>query len=622
VVRITRREKKFDIKEVEITIIDLMKKKNIRNFCIIAHIDHGKTTLSDRFIQLSDMFYKITKENPEAQVLDSMDLEKERGITIKSHPIRLEFDIEGEHMIYNIIDTPGHVDFSYEVSRSLAAGEGAILLVDAVQGVEAQTVANTYLAIENDLEIIPVANKIDMQQANIPDTLDEIHELIGCKKEEVILASAKSGEGIQDILLAVKNRIPAPFGNDEEPLKALVFDSHYDTYKGVVSHIRVIDGSIRKGMKIRFMANQQDFEVMDVGVFKMGMVECDELTAGEVGYFSALIRKPEIVNVGDTVTDAKSPAIKPYPGYRKSIPMVFSGLYPINPNDYPKLRTSLEKLRLNDPSLQYEVESSDALGYGFRAGFLGLLHMEIVNERLQREYEIQLINTAPSVSYKIYLRNGEVIDVENPSKFPDPSQVKKIEEPIVDATVITPPDHIGPIMELSQMKRGQYQNMEYISTNRVMLKYRYPLSEIIIDFYDQLKSVSRGYASLDYEVSGYQEEQIVLVRILVNSAPVDALSFMCVKDQAHAKGKAIIQKLRKTIPRQMFNVALQAAIGGKIIARETIVQLRKDVIAKCYGGDITRKRKLLEKQKEGKKRMKMVGNVEIPQEAFLSVLKL
>ncbi len=599
-----------------------MDKKNIRNFSIIAHIDHGKTTISDRFIQVSDMFYKIKSESTESQLLDSMDLERERGITIKSHPIRLEFTIDDEQYLFNIIDTPGHVDFSYEVSRSLAACEGAILLVDAVQGVEAQTVANTYLAIENDLEIIPVANKIDMQQANIKETVQEIKELIGCDEEEIILASGKSGAGIKDILQAVKHKVPPPSGDKDNPLKALIFDSHFDTYKGVVSHIRVLDGTIKKGMKIRFMSNHEEFEVMDVGVFKMGMVDCEQLSAGEVGYFTGLIRKPQVVNVGDTVTDAKNPTEKAFPGYRKSSPMVFSGIYPVNPNDYEKLKTSLEKLRLNDPSLQYEVETSDALGYGFRAGFLGLLHMEVINERLQREYEIQLINTAPSVAYQMELRNGKEIIVENPSKFPDPSQIKLVREPMVKASIITPPEHIGSIMELSQLKRGQYLNMEYLSENRVMLKYIYPLSEIIIDFYDQLKSVSRGYASLDYELYKYQEEKIVLVRILVNQSPVDALSFMCVKDQAHRKGKLILQKLRKTIPRQMFNVALQAAIGGKIIARENIVQLRKDVIAKCYGGDITRKRKLLEKQKQGKKRMKMVGNVEIPQEAFLSVLKL
>ena len=602
--------------------MNLMNKKNIRNFSIIAHIDHGKTTLSDRLIQKSDMFYKIKQDNKEAQLLDSMDLEKERGITIKSHPIRLEFDIDGEHFLYNIIDTPGHVDFSYEVSRSLAACEGAILLVDAAQGVEAQTVANTYLAIESDLEIIPVANKIDMQQANVPETIAEIHELIGCDENEIILASAKSGKGVDDILRRVRDVILPPSGDDSKPLKALIFDSHFDMYKGVISHIRVFDGVLKKGMKILFMANNETFEVMDVGVFKMGMVECSELSAGEVGYFTALIRKPQIVHVGDTVTNAKNQTAKAFPGYRKSLPMVFSGIYPINPNDYAKLKDSLEKLRLNDPSFQYVPESSDALGYGFRAGYLGLLHMEVVNERLLREYEIQLINTAPSVAYRVILRNGKTVVVENPSKFPDPSQIKSIEEPIVQASIVTPPEYIGSIMEISQNKRGRYQNMEYISENRVILKYFYPLSEIVIDFYDQLKSVSRGYASLDYGISGYQEEKIVLVRILVNSSPVDALSFMCVKDQAHYKGKSILQKLRKTIPRQMFNVALQAAVGGKIISRENIVQLRKDVIAKCYGGDITRKRKLLEKQKAGKKRMKMVGNVEIPQEAFLTVLKI
>ena len=598
-----------------------MKNTNIRNFCIIAHIDHGKTTLSDRLIQLSDMHYKIGENSKDAQLLDSMDLEKERGITIKAHPIRLEYTIEEEHFIYNIIDTPGHVDFNYEVSRSLAACEGAILLVDASQGVEAQTVANTYLAVESNLIIIPVVNKIDIKNADIGEAITEIQELLGVPEKDIILASAKDGRGVDDILKAVKHLVPSPTGDTEAPLKALIFDSHFDMYTGVVAHVRVFDGRIKKGMKIKLMSHGEVYEVEEVGIFKMGMIQVDSLSAGEVGYFTALIREPHVVTVGDTVTDAKNPTPEAFPGYRKAMPMVYSGLYPINPNDYDRLKDSLEKLKLNDSSFIFEPETSAALGYGFRCGFLGLLHMEVISERLHREYEQELISTSPSVVYRVTLNSGEVIMIENPSKFPDRSKIRKIEEPMVKSSIIIPADFIGPVMEISKNKRGKYGNMEYLSEIRVTLHYEFPLSEIIIDFYDQLKSVTKGYGSFDYEFNGYQEEKIVLVNILVNGTPVDALSFMSVEERSFYRGKSILEKLRKLIPRQMYNVALQAAIGGKIIARENIVQLRKDVLAKCYGGDITRKRKLLEKQKEGKKKMKAIGNVEIPQEAFLTILK-
>lgn len=598
-----------------------MKNKNIRNFCIIAHIDHGKTTLSDRFIQLSDLFYKINENSKEAQLLDSMDLEKERGITIKAHPIRLEYELDGEHFIYNIIDTPGHVDFNYEVSRSLAACEGAILLVDASQGVEAQTVANTYLAVDSNLTIIPVVNKIDLKNADVDESIKEITELLGVSSTDILLASAKDGRGVQEILQAVKGKISEPMGTTDAPLKALIFDSHFDMYTGVVGHIRVFDGIMKKGIKIKLMSHGEIYQVEEVGIFKMGMFPVEQLSAGEVGYFTALIREPHIVSVGDTVTDALNPTPEAFPGYRKAMPMVFSGLYPINPNDYEKLKDSLEKLKLNDSSFGFEPETSAALGYGFRCGFLGLLHMEVISERLHREYEQEIIMTPPSVIYRITLNSGETVFIENPSKFPDRSKIKKIEEPIVRSSIITPSDYIGPVMEISKNKRGIYKNMEYLSEVRVTLHYEFPLSEIIIDFYDLLKSVTKGYASFDYEFSGYQEGDIVLVNILVNGTPVDALSFMTIEDRANYRGRTILEKLRKLIPRQMFNIALQAAIGGKIIARENIVQLRKDVLAKCYGGDITRKRKLLDKQKEGKKKMKAIGNVEIPQEAFLSILK-
>jgi len=590
---------------------------NIRNFCIIAHIDHGKSTLADRFLELSDLSYKVK----ESQVLDSMDLERERGITIKAHPIRLEYNFNGETYIFNLIDTPGHVDFSYEVSRSLAACEGAILLVDASQGVEAQTVANTYLAMEHNLTIIPVVNKIDLKGADIEGTKKQITDLLGMNENEIYLVSAKTGEGVKELLQAVKEKIPPPEKEREEKLKALIFDSHYDTYKGVIVHIRVFEGVIKKGMKIMFMSSREEYTVEEIGIFKLGLQQKEELSAGEVGYFTAVIRDAHNVRVGDTITEANNPTRESYPGYRKAMPFVYSGLYPINPNEYDKLKDSLEKLRLNDSSFIFEPETSAALGYGFRCGFLGLLHMEIISERLKREYEQEIIMTSPSVIYRITLNNDEILMIENPSKFPDRSKVKKIEEPYVKASIIAPPDYIGPIMELAKTKRATFKNMEYLSESRVMLHYEFPLSEIITEFYDKLKSATKGYGSLDYEFIGFKEENIVLVDILINGQKVDALSFMSVEEEAYKKAKNLIEKLRKLIPRQLFQVALQAAIGGKIIARENVVPLRKDVLAKCYGGDITRKRKLLEKQKEGKKRMKAIGNVEIPQEAFLSLLK-
>ena len=590
---------------------------NIRNFCIIAHIDHGKSTLADRFLELSDLSYKVT----ESQVLDSMDLERERGITIKAHPIRLEYNFDGETYIYNLIDTPGHVDFSYEVSRSLAACEGAILLVDASQGVEAQTVANTYLAIEYDLTIIPVINKIDLKQADVEGTKKQIIDLLGIDEKEILLVSAKNGTGVPELLKTIKEKVPPPKAPKDEKLKALIFDSHYDTYKGVVAHIRVFSGVIKKGMRIMLMSNGEEYTVEETGVFRLSLTQKDELSAGEVGYFTAIIRDAHSVTVGDTVTEANNPTEEPYPGYRKATSFVYAGLYPINPNEYEKLRDSLDKLRLNDPSFVYEPETSAALGYGFRCGFLGLLHMEIISERLDREYEQEIIMTSPSVVYRVTLINDEVIMVDNPSKFPDRGKVKKIEEPYINASIISPPDYIGQIMELSKTKRGTYKNMEYISEGRVILKYEFPLSEIITEFYDKLKSITKGYGSLDYEFIGFREGNIVLVDILLNGQKVDALSFMVPEEDAYPKARSLVEKLRKIIPRQLFQVAIQAAIGGKIIARENIVPLRKDVLAKCYGGDISRKRKLLEKQKEGKKRMKAIGNVEIPQEAFLSILK-
>lgn len=597
-----------------------MEQKTIRNFCIIAHIDHGKSTLADRLLEYTGA---LSAREMTAQVLDKMDLERERGITIKLQAVQMSYQAKnGQEYLINLIDTPGHVDFSYEVSRSLAACEGAILVVDASQGIEAQTLANVYLALEHDLEIIPVINKIDLPSAEPDRVKEELEDVIGLDCSEAILASAKDGTGIEDILEAVITKIPPPEGDQDAPLKALIFDSHFDSYKGAIPYLRVIDGAIKKGMDIKMMSSGKVFEVTDVGVFKPALTFVEELLPGMVGFVAGSIKNVKDTRVGDTITSAKKSALKPLPGYRKATPMVFCGLYPLETNEYENLRDALEKLQLNDASLIYEPETSIALGFGFRCGFLGLLHMEIIKERLEREYKIDLLITAPSVIYKVEQTNGESLDIDNPTKLPPVQQIETISEPFVQATIMVPTDFVGPVMELCQERRGTYLNMEYLSVNRVMLKYELPLSEIIYDFFDQLKSRTRGYASLDYELKGYKNADLVKLDVLVNGEVVDALSFIVHKESAYQRGRAIVEKLRKLIPRQMFEVPIQAAIGNKIIARESIKALRKSVLDKCYGGDITRKRKLLEKQKEGKKRMKQVGNVEIPQEAFMAVLSL
>ncbi|MBO8136730.1 MAG: elongation factor 4 [Desulfotomaculum sp.] len=592
----------------------------IRNFCIIAHIDHGKSTLADRLLELTGT---LTEREMQEQVLDTMELEKERGITIKMQAVRLIYkDKEGQEYMLNIIDTPGHVDFAYEVSRSLAACEGALLVVDASQGIEAQTLANVYMALEHDLEIIPVINKIDLPSAEPDRVKQEIEDVIGLDTSDAVLASAKTGQGVEEILEQIVKKIPPPGGNTNDSLRALIFDSHYDSYKGVIPYLRVIDGTIKKGMKIRMMATGAEFEVTEVGVFCPAPVITDELKAGEVGFIAASIKNIKDCRVGDTVTDADRPADKPLPGYKKVTPMVFCGLYPVDNADYDDLRDALDKLSLNDASLVYEPETSDALGFGFRCGFLGLLHMEIIQERLEREYNLNIITTAPSVVYHAYTTDGEMVKVENPSKMPEPSKIDHIEEPFVQATIMVPKDYVGSVMELCQERRGTFKNMEYMSITRVMLTYDLPLSEIVFDFFDQLKSSTRGYASLDYEMKGYQPSDLVKMDILVNGEPMDALSCITHRDKAYYRGRALVKKMRQLIPRHHFEIPIQAAIGNKIIARETVKALRKDVLAKCYGGDVTRKRKLLEKQKEGKKRMKQVGNVEVPQEAFMAVLSV
>ena len=597
-----------------------MDQKNIRNFCIIAHIDHGKSTLADRLLECTGA---LTSREMTEQVLDQMDLERERGITIKLQAVRMQYKGEdGEEYLLNLIDTPGHVDFTYEVSRSLAACEGAILVVDASQGIEAQTLANVYLALEHDLEIIPVINKIDLQSAEPERVIQELEDVIGLDCSEAILASAKEGIGIKEILEAVIKKVPPPQGDSSASLKALIFDSHFDAYKGAISYIRVVEGTVKKGINIRMMSTGKDFEVLETGVFTPSMKVVDELPAGTVGYLAGSIKNVKDTSVGDTITSAANPADKPLPGYRKITPMVYCGLYPVETSDYESLRDALEKLQLNDASLVYEAENSVALGFGFRCGFLGLLHMEIVQERLEREYSLTLLTTAPSVVYRILLTNGETIDIDNPTKLPPVQQVETLSEPFVRATIMVPGAFVGGVMELSQEKRGTFINMEYLSANRVMLKYDLPLSEIIYDFFDQLKSRTRGYASLDYEITGYKVSELVKLDVLVNGEIVDALSFIVHRDRAYARGRMLVEKLRKMIPRQMFEIPIQAAIGSKVIARESISALRKSVLDKCYGGDISRKRKLLEKQKEGKKRMKLVGNVEIPQEAFMAVLSL
>jgi len=588
----------------------------IRNFSIIAHIDHGKSTLADRFLERGGLVVKGE------QMLDSMELERDRGITIRAHPVSLDIEVNGEKYLFNLIDTPGHVDFSYEVSRSLKACEGAILLVDATQGVEAQTIANTYLALENDLVIIPVINKIDVKDADIEGTSKEIKDILGFNEEEILKISAKTGEGVDELIKAIVERIPPPQGDPDLPLKALVFDSHFDTYKGVVVYVRIKDGAIKKGDRIKFMSTNKEFEVEEVGIFRLKMEPVNELRAGFVGYFTALIRDPLDVQIGDTVTSAINPTKEPIPGFRKNVPMVFAGIFPLNTNEYEELKKSLEKLHLNDPAFTFEPESSEALGFGFRCGFSGLLHMEITIERLRIEFGQDIIATVPNVEYEIVLRDGRTITIDNPAKFPDPSKILEIREPIVDASIMIPPDYIGNVMELITSRRAIYKDMLYPEEKRVIIRFEVPLQEIITDFFDALKSVTRGYGTLDYEFIGFKKADIVKVDILINKKPVDALSFMAHEDKAYYIARSMLEKMRKVIPRQMFEVSLQAAIGGKIIAKERIVPYRKDVLAKCYGGDVTRKRKLLEKQKEGKKKMKMVGNVEIPQEAFFSILSV
>ena len=597
-----------------------MSTKKIRNFCIIAHIDHGKSTIADRLIEYTGT---LQKREMEAQVLDSMDLERERGITIKAQSVRILYKAQdGEEYTLNLIDTPGHVDFSYEVSRSLAACEGALLVVDAAQGVEAQTLANVYLALEHDLEIIPVINKIDLPSADPDRVKHEIEDIIGLDASEAVLCSAKSGIGIPDILEAIVNKVPAPLDKSDEPTRALIFDSRFDAYKGAIAYVRVKEGTIKAKDTIRMMHDNKDFDVTELGIFTPNLVPVQELPCGSVGCIAASIKNVKDCHVGDTVTLANNPAPEPLPGYRKAVSMVYCGLYPTESKDYENLRDALEKLQLNDAALEYEAETSLALGFGFRCGFLGLLHMDVIQERLEREYNLTLITTAPSVNYKVYKTNGEMLEVDNPAKLPPPTEIDYIEEPYVKATTIVPKDFVGTIMELSQDKRGEYQSMEYLDETRVSVVYHLPLSEIIYDYFDKLKSATKGYASLDYELIGYKQSPMVKMDILLNGDPVDALSIIVHKDRAATRGRALAEKLKELIPRQMFEIPIQAAVGTKIVARETVKAWRKDVLAKCYGGDISRKRKLLEKQKAGKKRMKSVGSVEIPQEAFMAILKV
>ena len=590
----------------------------IRNFCIVAHIDHGKSTLADRIIQKTGA---VSERELKEQMLDSMEIERERGITIKLTPVRMFYRYNGEEYTFNLIDTPGHVDFTYEVSRSLAACEGAILIVDATQGIEAQTLTNVYLALDNDLEILPVINKIDLPSADPDEARREIEEVIGLDASEAPLVSAKEGINIEDVLRQIVEKLPPPSGSEDAPLKALIFDSLYDNYKGAICNIRIVDGCVKAGDRIKMMSSGKEFDVTEVGVFSPGMQAVDCLRAGDVGYLAASIKNVKDTSVGDTVTTVPNGAAEPLKGYKKVNPMVFAGIFPADGSRYNDLRDALEKLNLNDAALLFEPETSGALGFGFRCGFLGLLHMEIIEERLEREFDLDLVTTAPSVSYRVVKTNGVVVEVDNPSHLPNPAEIERIEEPIVLANIYTPPEYVGTIMELCQDKRGVFLNMTYLDTNRVKIDYRIPLSEIIYDFFDSLKSRTRGYASLDYEMDGYNADDLVKLDMMLNGEVCDALSLIVHRDKAYARGRTIAEKLKEAIPRQMFEIPVQAAIGSKIIARETVKALRKDVLAKCYGGDITRKKKLLEKQKEGKKRMRQVGSVSIPSEAFMSILK-
>ncbi|SHH43655.1 GTP-binding protein LepA [Butyrivibrio fibrisolvens DSM 3071] len=593
----------------------------IRNFCIVAHIDHGKSTLADRLIERTGV---LTQREMSAQVLDNMDIERERGITIKSQAVRMVYKAQdGEEYIFNMIDTPGHVDFGYEVSRSLAACDGAVLVVDATQGVEAQTLANVYLALDHNLDVFPVINKIDLPSAQPQEVKDEVEDIIGIEAQDAPLISAKNGIGIDEVLEAVVHKIPAPTGDPSAPLKSLIFDSVYDPYRGVIVFVRIKDGVLKKGMKVKFMQTGAESEVVEVGYFGPGQfIPCEELSAGMVGYFTASIKNIQDTRVGDTVTSSDTPCAEALPGYKQVMPMVYCGIYPADSARYPELRDALEKLQLNDASLFYEPETSQALGFGFRCGFLGLLHLEVIQERLEREYDLDLVTTAPSVVYKIYKTDGTSFDLTNPSNLPDPSEIDHMEEPIVNGEIMVTTDYIGPIMQLCQERRGRYLSTDYVEQTRAILKYELPLNEIIYDFFDALKSRSRGYASFDYEIKGYETSSLVKLDILINKETVDALSFIVHKDGAYERGRKMCEKLKEEIPRHLFEIPIQAAVGGKVIARETVKAMRKDVLAKCYGGDISRKRKLLEKQKEGKKKMRQIGSVEIPQNAFLSVLKL
>lgn len=595
------------------------RQKYIRNFCIVAHIDHGKSTLADRIMEKTG---QVSERDMKEQLLDSMDIERERGITIKLTPVRMFYKYKGEEYTFNLIDTPGHVDFTYEVSRSLAACEGAILVVDASQGIEAQTLTNVYLALDNDLEIMPVINKIDLPSARPDEVKKEIEDVIGLDASDAPLISAKEGLNIEQVLDDIVEKLPSPSGDENAPLKALIFDSMYDNYKGAICNIRVVDGELKAGDKIRFMSNKKEFEVTEVGVFAPNMYPVKSLKAGDVGYLAASIKNVKDTSVGDTVTHVDRPAQEPLKGYKKINPMVFAGVYPADGSKYNDLRDALEKLNLNDASLEFEPETSTALGFGFRCGFLGLLHMEIIEERLEREFDLDLITTAPSVSYIVTKTDGEVLKVSNPSQLPNVTEIEKIEEPIVKAHIFTPPEYVGSIMDLCQEKRGVFVDLTYLDTSRVRIEYRMPLSEIVYDFFDSLKSRTRGYASLDYEFDGYHEDDLIKLDMLLNGDVCDALSIIVHRDKAYARGRIIAEKLKDVIPRQLFEIPIQAAIGNKVIARETVKALRKDVLAKCYGGDITRKKKLLEKQKEGKKRMRQIGSVQIPSEAFMSILKI